>query len=660
MVELCSNSLSNQPSLDNSDPSDNMSAVGLLPSVPVEQSSQRSLDQVHVERPPAEPPPSLPSSPVDDDSTSVHSGCSAVSTDSSSSSTSAESLELDAHRWARHALAADDSTRKIGNLSQPIIQDDSDLPSGPTRHVLNRLEDNISPAEVRDFEHMPFVESTPCDDVPGPTENPFQDIMDALTKDRVVPAICTTRVITFDLDPTIAVVDNAPDDDDTASISSDTSIWSLTDGGANVCMTADKNMLVDVKPIRPVRVGLAVNGSEGSASYCTHRGFLPMSCTDGTIHYQKFLVNSASSDTIIAPECVMSSHPKLVRWVQTGYQGTDSPGSLQFFDSDDNVLLDLKLCKRNGLYYCSNEVLTTTGDTVRPVYSPEIRQVLMDNIPCLSEEDPYGLSIFDCSDDDEFFTRLKAVRDGDSDNMDLHANVARRLRDPVTPSKQLEGELWSARLGGCSPEQLTNITDHATGLPTKNFQVHPLRFVDPEKWAQIRKQPATKVAERATARAQRMFMDYGFMRASTSNFTKPNPKKDRVVLSYDGFSSYLAIVDDYSRYMWIFLRKSKEPPIEQATQLLTLNGRRSKEGELIGGVIRCDQGGELARCTEFRSTMLDKCNYVVEPTGADSPSQNGGWNDGIRHWVIRYVPYSTVRLSLLNIGLQHSSTQRTY
>ena len=49
-----------------------------------------------------------------------------------------------------------------------------------------------------------------------------------------------------------------------------------------------------------------------------------------------------------------------------------------------------------------------------------------------------------------------------------------------------------------------------------------------------------------------------------------------------------------------------------------------------GGVIRCDQGGELARLSAFKSAMMEKHLYMVEPTGADSPSQNGGaekWND---------------------------------
>ena len=46
-------------------------------------------------------------------------------------------------------------------------------------------------------------------------------------------------------------------------------------------------------------------------------------------------------------------------------------------------------------------------------------------------------------------------------------------------------------------------------------------------------------------------------------------------------------------------------------------------GHNTGGKIRCDQGGELARSEEWRSLVLKEFQYYVEPTGADSPSQNG-------------------------------------
>ncbi len=42
------------------------------------------------------------------------------------------------------------------------------------------------------------------------------------------------------------------------------------------------------------------------------------------------------------------------------------------------------------------------------------------------------------------------------------------------------------------------------------------------------------------------------------------------------------------------------------------------------GLVQTDQGGELARSQEFRHMMLHEFGYVVKPTGADSPSQNGG------------------------------------
>jgi hypothetical protein len=119
-------------------------------------------------------------------------------------------------------------------------------------------------------------------------------------------------------------------------------------------------------------------------------------------------------------------------------------------------------------------------------------------------------------------------------------------------------------------------------------------------------------------------MDFGFIRASTPDYTGPNLATDRVVESYDWYVAYLIIVDEATKYVWIFLQKSKEPPTDLVSHFLQMFGRKG------GGVIRCDQGGELARSHLFRTELLEKHLYVVEPTGADSPSQNGvteRWND---------------------------------
>jgi hypothetical protein len=63
--------------------------------------------------------------------------------------------------------------------------------------------------------------------------------------------------------------------------------------------------------------------------------------------------------------------------------------------------------------------------------------------------------------------------------------------------------------------------------------------------------------------------------------------------------------------------KSKDPPIDILRDFLKKFG--------VGtGVIRKDQGGKLARSDTFRDMVLAEFGYVVEPTGTDSPSQNGG------------------------------------
>lgn len=172
------------------------------------------------------------------------------------------------------------------------------------------------------------------------------------------------------------------------------------------------------------------------------------------------------------------------------------------------------------------------------------------------------------------------------------------------------------RMGGCNETQLDQLPHHAIGIPSK-FEWHPFRFVDFKEQARIRKQPSGRDPNKASIRGQRFYMDFGFIRASNDDYSRPNIKKDRVVESFDGYNSYLLIVDEVSKYSWIFLTMTKEPPIELSKHFMKEFGNED------GGSIRCDQGGELARSTEWRTMVLQEFQYKVEPTGTDSPSQNG-------------------------------------
>ena len=69
--------------------------------------------------------------------------------------------------------------------------------------------------------------------------------------------------------------------------------------------------------------------------------------------------------------------------------------------------------------------------------------------------------------------------------------------------------------------------------------------------------------------------------------------------------------------MWIFLTATKESPLDIISEFLWHHGHDNS------GCIRTDQSGELARYIAFQDLLLWKYHYTLEPTGADSPPQNG-------------------------------------
>ncbi len=79
----------------------------------------------------------------------------------------------------------------------------------------------------------------------------------------------------------------------------------------------------------------------------------------------------------------------------------------------------------------------------------------------------------------------------------------------------------------------------------------------------------------------------------------------------------MLIVDKATRYVWVFLTKSKTPPLDILNEFFT------RFGHAHGGSVRTNQGGELACSFALSDLLLRNYHYVLEPTGADSPSKNG-------------------------------------
>jgi hypothetical protein len=56
---------------------------------------------------------------------------------------------------------------------------------------------------------------------------------------------------------------------------------------------------------------------------------------------------------------------------------------------------------------------------------------------------------------------------------------------------------------------------------------------------------------------QHFTIDFGFMKGS--DYVQQD-KEGRTITSIDGFRSYCLIIDQASRYTWVFLTKTKHPP----------------------------------------------------------------------------------------------------
>ena len=365
--------------------------------------------------------------------------------------------------------------------------------------------------------------------------------------------------------------------------------YTLVDSGSNVCLTNDLSILDNVQDMEPRSLDVALDSPavQPPTAKCTKFGFVSIRLLNGTFHRQKFLFNEAATETILSPEDIVRNSTILRHWVQSGRGGASGDGCLLFSGSDETtVLLSLPLVKRNGLYYCSMSGAASEAS-------------LLDTVNVIRHHD---------EDEDE--PEPEALR----------VNTVSR---PVTKVEHLSSELWAARLGYCGSQQLALIPANTEGTPSK-FRCHPFRFLDVKEEAAVKRQPRSTVTAIAEENGSEFYMDFAFLRSSSSDFgvTPPETANDRIVQSFDGFHAHLLVVDKHSRRSWVFMRISKEPPTDIIGIFLTKYGRSK------GGSIRCDQGGELARSEAFRTVCMSK-GYLVEPTGADSPSQNGGverWN----------------------------------
>jgi hypothetical protein len=311
-------------------------------------------------------------------------------------------------------------------------------------------------------------------------------------------------------------------------------------------MTNDLNLLVNVVTIKPFPISMAAKETE-STSKCTHRGDFPLPMNDSSIFYTPMFYNAQASDSILSPDSICEcSNGLLERWSQSGNIAT-AEGNVVFFDSTGAEVISLSLNKRNGLYYTPIQTIAVNGGV-------NINRHMSDGV--IYFHTPDGVDDDDvsiCTTDEDNWTHLASPTRSGKDftppiaspptmpltspsktpptTQPIDTSVAKPKPLSVSPtpiefipkSKQIEADLWQARLGHCNEWQLKVLPMSTEGTPA-NFQPHPFASYDHYNQARIRKRPATrgKHPSRAVGKNQRLYMDFGFMRASTLSYDQPS------------------------------------------------------------------------------------------------------------------------------------------
>jgi hypothetical protein len=273
----------------------------------------------------------------------------------------------------------------------------------------------------------------------------------------------------------------------------------MINGGSYVCVTGNLGLLLD-----PFKISVALEGEPLSFDDCiTKQGLLLLSLSDGTTYYQTCFYCANMVETIISPSAILASSDVFVQWTQKGFRDPTIPGSIRFSSHDVLLNMCFQLECRHGLYYCSTDIYTVDHN---PVHVCRLRATVVTPLPNALPHRP----------------KTKFV--------------------PVSRARQLESEVWALRFGPPGENQLDVLPQHVIGTPPV-FEYHPFRSIDFKEQAYIRKQAAQCTAKQIPQCRVELFMDFGFIWSSTEDYRRPNKKTDWVVLSYNGHSTYLLIIN---------------------------------------------------------------------------------------------------------------------
>jgi deoxyuridine 5'-triphosphate nucleotidohydrolase len=407
------------------------------------------------------------------------------------------------------------------------------------------------------------------------------------------------------------------------------------DGGANRSITSRHDILHRFKTTTAYPI-YGVN-KEDVALQCTGRGYLPWVAENGDTLYVPMFYSPDAAETIISPtDVVMSHHHLFCAWAQFSHC-TTGQGHVTFYRTEGTNHTSYPLTMRNGLWY--HNAPKPTGDKSIIQVQPQTTHVIIHrlNNQCQFEL-WHNRFVHSCKQ--KVLTAHKHIKGVPK----LKGNPFFQCAscNHAKPKRRSAGEPQTTILA-TNPSTVT-MTDLADELDYLELIAPEAEFPD----LQIR---------------QMFYMDFGFPRGKTFQV-----KDDygRLITSFDGYRAYLLIIDRKSRYIWIMLAKTKQPPIHFLKKFFSIHGLPSGRR-----IVRTDKGGELWGSYDFRQTVLE-ANYLLEPTApaaafqnalAERPNQTlGNWMRCILHAANlgpEFWSFALIHVVKVYNMLPHSSTGMT-
>jgi hypothetical protein len=360
------------------------------------------------------------------------------------------------------------------------------------------------------------------------------------------------------------------------------------DPGANRNVTNNRSMLIKYQTLsRP----LPMNGvsKDGPVIECEGYGYFPWENDEGNTLLIKCYYCSDVSETLLAPTAIVKQYRNKFKGWTLDMNYDKQNGNIRFLARDGVNHVNYRMHMVNDLCY---------HRVHRPIRSrsrPRLSRLSAGAEAMLWHQrlgHPGTHVMRTISEKVKGIPKLIFN--------DFHkCNACQRAK--FHKQAQAQRHIHSDAMPPPNPKVMTAEHKHSDPPQTSHFIEIPIAHDDPQ------------FSDQQSRIGQHLHMDFGFVRGKDWH-TKD--KDGRKVTSIDGFNSYLLIIDRASRYLWIFLAKSKHPPLKPVSRILEAYGKAHGHK-----TVWTDLGGELARSSAFRDLIMEN-GYSLETTGAHSSFQN--------------------------------------